>query len=285
LDSLQATAGVELSKAKEAYDSGQYAAASRYTQQAWGRAQRAHPQYKKTMADIVNGLVFFLALLLPFCYFLERLLFSSSRLSTQVLIGSGMFILFFGLIRLLHPAFDITGNTFMIFVAFAIGALSLIVIAFVVGKFEVSLQKLQEVASGVHDERVGKVSLAVTALSIGISNMRRRKARTLLTSATLVLVTFIVLSFTSVVTDFRFNETNAEGVPRYAGILVRDRELAPIENSAYEFLSTEFAGRASVSRRAWFYGGTVGSLSSISLRSDTKSVNVNALLGLDRYRP
>ncbi|MEO7454000.1 MAG: ABC transporter permease, partial [Fimbriimonadales bacterium] len=248
---------------------------------AWGRALRAHPQYKRTMADIVNGLVFFLALLLPFCYFLERLLFSSSRLSTQVLIGSGLFVAFFGMMRFLHPAFDITGNSFMIFVAFAIGALSLIVIAFVVGKFEVSLQKLQQVATGVHDERVGKVSLAVTALSIGISNMRRRKARTLLTSATLALVTFIVLSFTSVVTDFRFNETDAEGTPRYAGILVRDRELAPIENSAYEFLTAEFAETASVSRRAWFYGGTFGSLSSISLRSGSRSLSINALLGLD----
>ena len=281
LDALQVQAGADLRGAKEAFRAQNFTEGSRLTQQAWGKALRAHPQYRKTMSDIVNGLVFFLALLLPFCYFLERLLFSASRLSTQVLIGSVMFVAFFGLMRLLHPAFDITGNAFMIFVAFAIGALSLIVITFVIGKFEVSLHKLQQVATGVHDERVGKVSLAVTALSIGISNMRRRKARTILTSATLVLVTFVVLSFTSVVSDVRFNETDAEGVPRYSGILVRDRELGPIENSAYEFLSTEFAGDAAVSRRAWFYGGVFGSLSSLSLRKETRSLNINALLGLD----
>jgi ABC-type antimicrobial peptide transport system permease subunit len=281
LDALQARAGEDLESAKAAFGSNDFSKGSMLTQQAWGRALRAHPQYRKTISDIVNGLVFFLALLLPFCYFMERLLFSSARLSRQVLIGAILFIGFFGLMRLLHPAFDITGNTFMIFVAFAIGALSLIVTTFVVGKFEVSLQKLQQVATGVHDERVGKVSLAVTALSIGISNMRRRKARTILTSATLVLVTFIVLSFTSVVSDFRFNETDAEGTPRYSGVLVRDRELAPIENSAFEFLTTEFSGRASVSRRAWFYGGTFGSLSALSLRRGTRSLSINALLGLD----
>ena len=281
LDALQDRAGADLKGAKAAFESNEFTEGSRLSQQAWGRALRAHPQYRKTISDIVNGLVFFLALLLPFCYFLERLLFSSARLSRQVLIGAALFVAFFGLMRLLHPAFDITGNTFMIFVAFAIGALSLIVTTFVVGKFEVSLHKLQQVASGVHDERVGKVSLAVTALSIGISNMRRRKARTILTSATLVLVTFIVLSFTSVVSDFRFNETDAEGTPRYSGILVRDRELTPIENSAFEFLTTEFSGSASVSRRAWFYGGTFGSLSSLSLRRGTRSLSINALLGLD----
>jgi ABC-type antimicrobial peptide transport system permease subunit len=280
LDEIQQSAKTDIEAAIRAYSSLDYPEGDRLTQRAWGLALRAHPQYKKTMSDIVNGLIFFLALLLPFCYFLERLLFSKSRLSTQILFGAIMFVAFFGLLRLLHPAFDVTGSTFMIFVAFSIGSLSLIVITFVIGKFETSLHKLQQIATGVHDERVGKVSLAVTALSIGISNMRRRKARTILTSATLVLVTFIVLSFTSVVTDFRFNETDAEGTPRYAGILVRDRELQPIENSAYIFLTAEFAD-AAVSRRAWFYGGAFGSLSSLSLRRDGRSLNINALLGLD----
>ena len=281
LDRLQAQAGSDLKAAQKAYEDRNYTLGGSLAQRAWGYALRAHPQYRKTMADIVNGLVFFLALLLPFCYFLERLLFSSSRLSTQVLIGAVLFAGLFGVMRLLHPAFDITTSTFMIFVAFTIGALSMIVMTFVIGKFETSLHKLEQIASGVHDERVGKVSLAVTALSIGISNMRRRKARTILTAATLVLVTFIVLSFTSVVTAFRFNEADAEGTPRYSGILIRDRELNPIESSAFDFVSNEFAEGAAVSRRAWFYGGAFGSLSSISLRRLDRSVNINALLGLE----
>jgi len=281
LDRLQGIAGKDIETAEQAYSEFQYRDGDRLTQRAWGYALRVHPKYKAALTDIVNGLVFYLALLLPFCYFIERLFFSSSRLSTQILAGAGIFGATFLLLRLLHPAFDVTGNTFMIFVAFAIGALSLIVMTFVIGKFETSLHKLEQVASGVHDERVAKVSLAVTALSIGISNMRRRKARTVLTSATLVIVTFIILSFTSVVTDFRFNEMDAEGTPRYSGILVRDRELSPVENSAYDSMSTSFESGTPVARRAWFYGGAFGSLSALSLRARDRSVAFNAVLGLD----
>ncbi|MEO7453752.1 MAG: M28 family peptidase, partial [Fimbriimonadales bacterium] len=61
LDQLQSQSGEDLRKAELAFRNAQYAEGSRYTQRAWGRALRAHPQYKRTMADIVNGLVFFLA--------------------------------------------------------------------------------------------------------------------------------------------------------------------------------------------------------------------------------
>ena len=46
--------------------------------------------------------------------------------------------------------------------------------------------------------------------------MRRRKARSVLTCATLVLLTFIVLSFTSVVQGMRFNVVPSPGAPRDA---------------------------------------------------------------------
>lgn len=281
LDALLDHGRQDINDAATAYASKDYREGDRLSQRAWGYVLRAHPEYKATMSDIVNGLVFYLALLLPFSYFLERLLFASGKLSTQLLIGSCLFAATFFVLRLMHPAFDITGNTFMIFVAFAIGSLSLVVITFVVGKFETSLQKLQQVASGVHEERVAKISLAVTALGIGISNMRRRKARTILTCATLVLVTFIVLSFTSVVSDFRFNRMPAEGTPRYSGVLFRERELTPVESSAYESLQSIFNENVPVGRRAWFYGGAIGSLSAISVRRSDRSVSINVVLGLD----
>jgi ABC-type antimicrobial peptide transport system permease subunit len=281
LDKLIQSSKRDIESAARAYAGLDFTSGDRLAQRAWGYSLRAYPKYRGMMSDTVNGLVFYLALLLPFCYFVERLFVSSTRLSTQILVGGAIFTLTFILLRLLHPAFEITSSTFMIFVAFTIGALSLIVTTFVIGKFELSLHKLQQIAGGVHDERVGKVSLAATALSIGISNMRRRRARTLLTVSTLTIVTFIILSFTSVVTDFRFNEMAAEGTPRYSGLLFRDREMNPVESSAFESLASALETGVPIGRRAWFYGGAYGSLSSLSLRSGTRSTSINALLGLD----
>src|SRR5205085_178944 len=83
-----------------------------------GYALRAQPQFRKATSDILNGLIFYLALLLPFAYFTERLVLASSSLAKQLLGSAAIFVMAFMLLRFLHPAFDLTGNSFMIFVAF-----------------------------------------------------------------------------------------------------------------------------------------------------------------------
>ncbi len=90
-------------------------------------------------------------------------------------------------------------------------ALSVIVSLLVWGKFEEQLKQFNKSVSGVHKADVGKASIAFAAFALGISNMRRRKERTLLTCLTLVLLTFTVLSFTSIVNTIRYNDVGAPG--------------------------------------------------------------------------
>ncbi len=281
INDLQQSARDEIAAADQALNEKVYSAADRHARAAWGYALRAHPQLLATTKDILNGLIFYLALLLPFSYFIERLLFASKKMTGQLLVAGTVFIVVFLALRVLHPAFELTGNTLMIFVAFIMGALSLIVITFVVGKFESGIQKLQQQVGGVHQEQVGKIGIALTALNIGISNMRRRRARTVLTCATLVIVTFIVLSFTSVVTELRFNEVPTEGTPRYSGILLRDPSLMPLEENAYRSLRTEFSRQGTVGRRAWFYGAEIGAQSVLSVTGPSGVFDVTAILGMD----
>jgi len=105
--------------------------------------------------------------------------------------------------------------------AFVMLALSVLVITLISGKFEQQLKEFNKTISGIHKADVGRMSVAAAAFGLGISNMRRRKARSVLTCATLVLLTFIVLSFTSVVQGMRFNVVPSPGAPRYNGIMLR----------------------------------------------------------------
>ncbi len=281
LERLQGLAHEEIGRAEDSLAAKEYAASERSAFAAWGFALQAHPKILAETKDVLNGLLFYLALLLPFSYFAERLLFNAKRLSRQILGASGVFLVSFGLLRLLHPAFELTGQTMMIFVAFTMGALSLLVTVFVTGKFESGLQELQEAQDGLHSQKAARIGIAMTALSIGLGSMRRRKARTLLTCATLVLVTFIVLSFTSVVSDLRFNEVEAPGSPRYAGLLLRDKTFEQLDDTAHRQLRAEFKNEGSVARRVWFFGAEVGAQSVLTVRRDTRRVEITAALGMD----
>lgn len=281
LELLQKMAGEEIQLASEALDRKEFSVAQRHAFAAWGLALTVHPKVLAETKDVLNGLLFYLALLLPFAYFAERLIFNNKTLSKQVLTSAAIFLVSFGILRLLHPAFDLTGQTMMIFIAFTMGALSLMVIVFVTGKFESGLHQLREAKSGVHSEKSTRIGLALTALAIGLASMRKRKARTTLTCATLVLVTFTVLSFTSVVTDLRFNQVAAPGQPRYMGLLLRDRAFAPLDDAAYRSLKAEFAGEGAVSRRVWFFGAEIGAQSVLAIRRGQLRSDITAMLGMD----
>ncbi|HWP31365.1 MAG TPA: FtsX-like permease family protein [Fimbriimonadales bacterium] len=281
IEDLHGKAWNAILSAKKAYEQKHYALAERDALEAWGYAARVHPLILSTTKDIVNGLVFYLFLIMPFCYFLERLFFGFKKLLNQLLASSSIFIATFFALRYLHPAFDLSGNTFMIFVAFTMGALSLIVITFVFGKFESSLLLYQRESEGTHEHKLSRVSILFTALQIGINNMRRRPMRTTLTGLTLVLVTFAMLSFTSIITDLRFNEIEEPGKPQYPGILLRDVKLQPLDDVAYRILLTEFGDEHPVVRRVWFYGAQGGAQSVLPLHANAKMVEVNAILGLE----
>ena len=106
----------------------------------------------------------------------------------------------------------------------------MIVISIIVRKFEEQLEKIRQQGNKVYKADVGRLSASAAAFSLGISNMRKRKGRTILTCATLVILTFTVISFTSVRTFMHPNRTSLPQVtPRYTGLLIRDQYWRPLE--------------------------------------------------------
>lgn len=281
ISALQGQAEAELQDAAAAQEAKDWPALERHARAAWGLALRAHPIIQKTANDVVNGVVFYLFLLVPFSYFMERLLFACRSLTAQLGYAGGIFIGSFLLLRLIHPAFEIVSNPFMIFVGFVMGALSVIVISFILSKFETSLKTLKAAQSGVHEVDIRRLSVALAAFNLGVSNMRRRKARTILTTLTLVVMTFIVLSFTSIVSDIRFAEAKSDDDARYPGLMIRNPGLDPMQNNTYRLMANEFADRAAVSRRAWYYGADIRDVGTQTLSRADRAVDARVMLGLD----
>jgi hypothetical protein len=267
-------------QARDAKDWEQFDAKSR---EAWGLESRAYPDVQQMAIDVVQGVLFYLALLLPFAYFTERMMFGFFDLRRQLTAAASIFLVIFMCFRYIHPAFDITMNPVIVLLAFIMLALSCIVIGLISGKFEEQLKQMNQSAGGVHKADIGRVSVALAAFNLGISNMRRRKARTFLTCTTLILLTFTVLSFTSVVQTIRFNQVPApsDHGPRYNGIMIRTAMWDPLQEPAYRILSDEFTRDGyAVAPRSWFFGTQLGEQSFLTLKRADKSYEAKALCGL-----
>lgn len=185
---------------------------------------RVLPDVLSTANDALKGVLFYMALLLPFAFFLERLIIGATDVRNQALWFFGLFILMFILIEQVHPAFDIVVAPPIVLLSFTVFALSLFVVTIIIGKFTAQMQRIRREQQGYLSADVGRVSAMFTAFLLGVSNMRKRKIRTTLTCVTLILLTFTVLSFTSVREFLRVNRLRLSGEePIYSGVTIRDR--------------------------------------------------------------
>ena len=280
IDKLHRAAKTRIDMAEKALAQKRYSALDSYARAAWGYECRAYPDVQKTAKDVVNGVLFYLALMLPFAYFCERLFFGYPDLKRQLLMAFAIFLVVFVAFYFFHPAFDITMNPVIVFIAFIMLALSVIVTVMVGNKFEEQLKALNRQISGVHKVDIGRMSIAAAAFSLGISNMRRRKARTVLTCITLVLLTFTVLAFTSIVNTMRFNKVPAPGKPAYNGLMLRTAMWETLQEPAYQLLKDEFGRTRGVAPRAWFFGAILGEQSFLTLKRNDKTYDAKGVVGL-----
>lgn len=289
LRALHNTAKDKLDQAAKAKDSLNYSVFDSYCRAAWGYECRSYPDVTKTAQDVVNGVIFYLFLMLPFAFFCERLFFAYPDLKWQLLAFFGIFIGIFFVFRVVHPAFQIAGNAPIVLIAFIMLSLSLLVISIITSKFEEQLKQFNRSVSGIHKADIGRMSVAAAAFSLGISNMRRRKARTVLTCITLILLTFTVLSFTSIVSVLRFNKVPAKkdvDTHIYDGIMIRTAMWDAQEETAYRLLKDEFGNEGKhgkvypVAPRSWFYGTVPGEQSFLTVKRGDNAYDARAACGM-----
>ncbi|MCS6859373.1 MAG: ABC transporter permease [Abditibacteriales bacterium] len=280
LESLHQLAKAELDSALKHLAGKRYDLAIAAARAAWAYESHAYPDVQSTALDVVKGVLFYLALLLPFAYFMERLVFAFPNIYKQIAGTVGMFLAVFIMLRYVHPAFELKVAPVIILLAFIILTLACVVIFIVTAKFNEQLEKLKQEASGIHTADVGRISAMTAAFNLGIANMRRRKMRTALTCITLVLLTFTVLSFTSVKSYLRKNQIDLGRPPAYTGIMIRDKVWSPLKEPSYAAIANEFGKAAIVSPRAWISSENYDKRAQIDVEADGKKYTVNGIIGL-----
>ncbi len=209
---------------------------------------QVYPQIRGILNDVIKGIVFFLALLIPAAFLAERLLLSAAQITRQLVGFIGMLALVWLAISQVHPAFSIA-HPLIVLMAFVIMAMACFVLVLILSRFN---SYMKERGDRVHNVDVNRFSVVYAAFMLGISNMRRRKLRTGLTLITLVLLTFTVLSFASFEVGARSFAVPLRHDGAYEGILIRDRNWDSLSQPLLEHVSAHFDTVGSISPRNWY---------------------------------
>lgn len=279
---VQQDVRAHLASAKEAEKVMDWPSSQREAESAWSLALRSYPVVRGTANDVVNGVVFYLLLLLPFSIFLERLIFGFRLLAKRLTATFAFFVTAFLALRYLHPAFAIVPNPWMIFIAFVMGSLSLSVAVLIISKFESGLSEDRAERTGLREVALRRGGAMAVSFALALSNLRRRRLRTWLTAITLMFTTFLVIGFVGIVPAIQVQANPSNQPAAYDGILLRTPGVDPLVPELVERFGTEFDGK--VARRAFTYGAE-GGLPTISLYRANGKSELRAIAGFDPDEP
>jgi len=280
IEALHDRAHDALMEARAAWGKRQYGNFLEAARRAWGYEARAYPEFRGVANDLVRTVVFYCVLLLPFSFCLERLFFSFADLRRQIVATAVFFVVAFLALSQVHPAFRISSNPVIIFLAFIILSLGLFVLAIITSKFQRELKRMKGERGDYEAVDIGRVSATVAALLLGLSNLRKRAIRTALTVTTIVVLTFTVLSMVSLTSTIGFFRLPRGTHPSYTGALVRELAWQSLQPPVETYLRSALEKEASILPRSWVMARVREESLVLDIECGLRHATVSALLGL-----
>ena len=278
--------GLEALKAAQlAYEDKSYDRASEASARSWALATRVYDDVEKTQKDVLYGVLFYIALFVPFAFCMERLLFSFANIYKRIIAFSIILILLIALIYNVHPAFRLAYSPMVVILAFFIMGLSLMVTLIIFFRFEAEMTRLQTRAKLIQAEEIGRWKAFVAAFMLGVSNLRRRRLRTALTCVTLIILTFTIMSFTSVKSMRHHARLLYQPTAPYHGFLLKNVNWTDLPPQALGFISNNFAQNGISVPRVWLQDDDKTRSCRIPVYRNGRSFEAQGLVGLSHLEP
>jgi hypothetical protein len=251
---LHREATEDLPKLDEASEQNRYAMATYLARGIWGRELRAYPDILDTTNEAIIAVVILLAFLAPWAVFMERIFLQSGSIRGRIAGTVGFFAVAFFVIYFMHPAFQISQTPIMILVAYTLASLAALAAAVLISRYSTVMRKWREQVGGIHASDISRAGAFTVAFNLGLSNMAKRRTRTILMIAMIGLLSFSVMTFTSVESYIDTRRVPVQGAGRlaYDGVLFRLHNWGTIdEETATNFVRDLGPGVGSV-RRMWY---------------------------------
>lgn len=283
LESLYKSSGLDLDRARNSLSERRYSEFWRDVIPAWAKVDVVYREIDREQRDVLMGVIFFIALFIPFAYCMERYIFGFRSIYKQILGFLGILIASILVIRSLHPAFELTYSPMVVILAFFIVGLSLGVSWIIFMRFEREMER----GKGGHLSNVQHVSSRQAlgaGFAIGVSNLNRRKMRTALTCTTLVILTFTIMSFTNVKNSIRTVRTRIADEAAYRGLLIRSQFGLPMTFMTLEDFKVRF-DPGTIWPKGWIKPKGSSQRNIASIFANGRSLPIEGILGVGSNAP
>jgi cell division protein FtsX len=278
--------GIEaLENAEQALAGFQYDRFMEESRTSWALASRIYNDVERTQKDVLFGVLFYIALFVPFSYCLERLLFAFVDIHKRIVAFLLILGVVIGLIYSVHPAFQLTYSPVVVILAFFILGLSVIVALIITGRFEQEMVLLQQRARHMKGSEISRTKAFAAAFVLGVSNLRRRPIRTALTCVTLIILTFTIMSFTSVKSMRHRGRLRLKEQSSYQGLLLKTLNWDSLPSEALDTVENKFQGQAVVVPRVWLEAKDRTKATVVPIHLDGKEVLAKGVVGLNYREP
>lgn len=254
----------KLAEAEASLEEQHWQAALGFARESWGMLVKQYPDLLALGRQAVFSVILLMALLVPGVVFLERLTIGAKTIMGHLAGALGFFAVATIFLRLFHPAFKVSVSPFIVIISFAMILMSVVVLALSYQRFEVLLRRARASGGEVEGEEATLMSSMGTALSLGISNLKKRPSRTFLTSLTVTVLTFSIVAFVSVSGTASVDRKELDldrdiggqmvepYAPKYEGILFREYNWQALPGNFISALQTEFGTHYELTRRGYY---------------------------------
>ena len=277
---LQQEGTADLKAAATALAAKQYDRFARSASASWALAARVYNDVESTQKDVLFGVLFYIALFVPFAFCMERLLFAYADIHKRIIAFIAILLLLIAVIYRVHPAFQLAYSPTVVILAFFIMGLSLIVTLIIYFRFEEEMTKLQRRARHMKAADIGRWKAFVAAFLLGVSNLRRRRLRTALTCTTLIILTFTVMSFTAVKSMRHHTRLLFQDRAPYLGYVFKNTNWTDLPPESLDTLTHHFGKGSVAAPRVWLEDPDRTRALRIPVRMGEKTAEARGAVGL-----
>ncbi len=280
INELKSRGIATLETSGEKFSEFNYSEGREAASEALALAARVYVQIEKTQKDVLFGVLFYIALFVPFAFVMERFLFNFTSIYKRILGFSFLLTLLIALIYNVHPAFDLAYSPLVVILAFFIIGLSFLVTLIIFFRFEDEMILLQRRATHKRPEEISRWKAFTAAFFLGVSNLRRRRLRTTLTCVTLIILTFTIMSFTTIKSNQKHVKLLFHPEAPYQGLLLKKVNRQSLPTQATDILVNSMSSVNKPAPRAWFESKDPSRPVTVPLSHAGNEINIHGVIGL-----
>ncbi|UIJ39276.1 hypothetical protein LWC08_06830 [Desulfobaculum bizertense] len=249
-------------------------------------ASQVYNDVDSIQKDVLLGVLFYIALFVPFAYCMERLVFGFTDITKRIAGFLFFLVAIIAIISLVHPAFQLTYSPMVVILAFFIVGLSVLVSLIIFFRFEREMKELQQRSGNVKTSGLSHSSAFAAAFILGVSNLRRRPLRTLLTCTTLTLLTFTIMNFTAVRSQTRQGWSAFRDAASYSGVLLKNIGWKDLPVEALGAMNDFSQQKYRIAPRVWYEILDRTRAPSIPVQKDiSTTARARGIVGLSAIEP